>query len=106
MLKIVVNFVFLVITKNISPRQQSAVGLELWSMTNDIMFDNFIISDNETVVAEWTAQTWEVKSSVERAAAGGGVSADVVAECFDCREFKAKEFVYQTRYCNLVIQFW
>jgi len=84
----------------------SAVGLELWSMTNDIMFDNFIISDNETVVAEWTAQTWEVKSSVERAAAGGGVSADVVAECFDCREFKAKEFVYQTRYCNLVIQFW
>ncbi|XP_035825460.1 calnexin isoform X2 [Aplysia californica] len=49
-----------------------ALGLELWSMSNDIMFDNFIIADNETVIEEFTAVTWELKSNQERAAASTG----------------------------------
>ncbi|XP_059151798.1 calnexin-like isoform X2 [Physella acuta] len=51
-----------------------AIGLELWSMTDDILFDNFIIADNETVINELTALTWEVKSVQERAAASTGQS--------------------------------
>jgi len=51
----------------------AALGLELWSMTSDITFDNFIISDNETVVEEFTALTWEVKTAQESSASSGGL---------------------------------
>jgi len=50
----------------------SALGLELWSMTSDIAFDNFIISDNETVVDDFTTITWELKNRQEGAASSGG----------------------------------
>ncbi|KAH9489037.1 hypothetical protein Btru_039681 [Bulinus truncatus] len=49
-----------------------AVGLELWSMTDDIVFDNFLITDNESVVDHFTSITWEVKSIQERAAGSTG----------------------------------
>ncbi|BFZ14594.1 hypothetical protein BsWGS_17633 [Bradybaena similaris] len=49
-----------------------AVGLELWSMTEDIVFDNFVVADNLSVVEEITAMTWEVKSMQERAASSAG----------------------------------
>merc|ERR1712226_497432 len=32
-----------------------AVGLELWSMSDEIMFDNFIITDDKVVADEWAA---------------------------------------------------
>lgn len=53
---------------------QDAVGLELWSMTEDIVFDNFVVADNLSVVEEITAMTWEVKSMQERASSSAGVS--------------------------------
>ena len=53
---------------------QGAVGLELWSMTDNIVFDNFIISDNFTVVEDFAAITWEMKNLQERAAESTGVS--------------------------------
>ncbi|CAG5135406.1 unnamed protein product, partial [Candidula unifasciata] len=49
---------------NMTPIQ--AVGLELWSMTDNILFDNFIIADNATVVEKFTAITWDVKNIQER----------------------------------------
>ncbi|XP_067903727.1 calnexin isoform X3 [Heterodontus francisci] len=36
----------------------AAVGLELWSLTPDIMFDSFIISADERVVKQWVKDTW------------------------------------------------
>ncbi|XP_060688680.1 calnexin-like [Hemiscyllium ocellatum] len=36
----------------------AAVGLELWSLTPNIMFDNFIISSDERVVKQWAKDTW------------------------------------------------
>ncbi|XP_063700248.1 calnexin isoform X2 [Culicoides brevitarsis] len=39
----------------------SAVGFELWSMSGDILFDNLVISDDETVVRDWAAQTYDLK---------------------------------------------
>eukprot|EP00061_Rhincodon_typus_P016921 g45386.t1 len=36
----------------------AAIGLELWSLTPDIMFDNFIISSDERVVKQWAKDTW------------------------------------------------
>uniref|UniRef100_UPI00398EBB49 calnexin isoform X2 n=1 Tax=Pristiophorus japonicus TaxID=55135 RepID=UPI00398EBB49 len=35
-----------------------ALGLELWSVTADILFDSFIISSDEKVVKQWVKDTW------------------------------------------------
>lgn len=36
---------------------QAAIGFELWSMTDDIVFDNIIIANQQSVVDQWTADT-------------------------------------------------
>lgn len=38
-----------------------AVGLEIWTMTDQVLFDNFIITDDEALLEEWTSQTYEKK---------------------------------------------
>ncbi|XP_019586365.2 calmegin isoform X4 [Rhinolophus sinicus] len=38
-----------------------ALGLELWSMTSDIYFDNFIICSEKEVADRWAADGWGVK---------------------------------------------
>jgi len=48
---------------------KAAVGLELWSMSNGIVFDNFIITDNKRVADQWAADGWQLKQSEEGAAA-------------------------------------
>lgn len=40
---------------------QSAVGLELWSMSQDILFDNLLVTDDYVVAEEWTSMTYELK---------------------------------------------
>jgi hypothetical protein len=40
---------------------QSAVGIELWSMSNDILFDNIVITDDEAHAYEWAQQTYDLK---------------------------------------------
>ncbi|MCI4376126.1 hypothetical protein PGIGA_G00184570 [Pangasianodon gigas] len=44
-----------------------AVGLELWSMTSDIYFDNFIISADKEVADRWAADSWGLKKLVASA---------------------------------------
>lgn len=39
----------------------AAVGIELWSMSNDILFDNILIADNVEAADEWAAQTYDLK---------------------------------------------
>lgn len=39
----------------------SAVGIELWSMSSDILFDNFLITDEIDVAHDWTSQTYNLK---------------------------------------------
>ncbi|XP_060531383.1 calnexin-like isoform X1 [Cylas formicarius] len=39
----------------------SAVGFELWSMSNDILFDNLIITDRIEVAEHWAAATFDKK---------------------------------------------
>ncbi|XP_055592497.1 calnexin-like isoform X2 [Uranotaenia lowii] len=38
-----------------------AVGIELWSMSSDILFDNIIITDDEDIAREWATQTYDLK---------------------------------------------
>jgi hypothetical protein len=47
----------------------SSIGLELWSMTDNIYFDNFLITDDETVAANFAKESWEVKHNLELASA-------------------------------------
>ncbi|KPU72908.1 uncharacterized protein Dana_GF22893, isoform C [Drosophila ananassae] len=39
----------------------SAVGLELWSMSSDILFDNLIITDDVDVAREFAANSFDIK---------------------------------------------
>ncbi|XP_055635986.1 calnexin-like isoform X2 [Toxorhynchites rutilus septentrionalis] len=39
----------------------AAIGIELWSMSSDILFDNLIITDDEAVARDWAAQTFDLK---------------------------------------------
>uniref|UniRef100_A0A8C5DFP7 Calnexin n=1 Tax=Gouania willdenowi TaxID=441366 RepID=A0A8C5DFP7_GOUWI len=49
----------------------SAVGLELWSMTSDIFFDNFFISDDRNTAERWANDGWGLKKAAEGAAEPG-----------------------------------
>ncbi|XP_077156355.1 calmegin isoform X2 [Paroedura picta] len=45
----------------------SAIGLELWSMTSDIYFDNFIICSDKEIADRWAAEGWGLKKLVASA---------------------------------------
>ena len=47
----------------------SSIGLELWSMTDNIYFDNFLITDDETVATNFAKESWQVKHDLELASA-------------------------------------
>ncbi|XP_055016358.1 calnexin [Boleophthalmus pectinirostris] len=49
----------------------SAVGLELWSMSSDIFFDNFFITDDRNVAERWASEGWALKKTAESAAEPG-----------------------------------
>eukprot|EP00076_Gallus_gallus_P045080 XP_025010618.1 calnexin isoform X2 [Gallus gallus] len=51
----------------------SAVGLELWSMTSDIFFDNFIICTERAVADDWANDGWGLKKAADGAAEPGVV---------------------------------
>ncbi|XP_067900125.1 calnexin [Heterodontus francisci] len=51
----------------------TAIGLELWSMTSDIMFDNFIVSSDKAVVDQWASDGWGLKRAAEGTAESGVV---------------------------------
>ncbi|XP_039295271.1 calnexin isoform X1 [Nilaparvata lugens] len=38
-----------------------AVGLELWSMSNQILFDNILVTDDPAIADGWAAQTYDIK---------------------------------------------
>merc|ERR1712156_1400500 len=37
------------------------IGIELWSMSNDLYFDNLIITDNIEIADSWAADTFDLK---------------------------------------------
>ncbi|XP_036748497.2 calnexin [Manis pentadactyla] len=51
----------------------SAIGLELWSMTSDIFFDNFIVCGDRRVVDDWANDGWGLKKAADGAAEPGVV---------------------------------
>uniref|UniRef100_A0A8C8DIT3 Calmegin n=1 Tax=Oryzias sinensis TaxID=183150 RepID=A0A8C8DIT3_9TELE len=44
-----------------------ALGLELWSMTSDIYFDNFIVTSRKEVADRWASDSWGLKKLVASA---------------------------------------
>uniref|UniRef100_A0A3Q3KC52 Calmegin n=1 Tax=Monopterus albus TaxID=43700 RepID=A0A3Q3KC52_MONAL len=44
-----------------------ALGLELWSMTSNIYFDNFIITSHKEVADRWASDSWGLKKLVASA---------------------------------------
>lgn len=56
-----------------------AVGLELWSMTDNVLFDNFIITDDVSVADKFAQDSWKVKWSAEVEAADAKQKAEAAA---------------------------
>uniref|UniRef100_A0A4W4HHC3 Calnexin n=1 Tax=Electrophorus electricus TaxID=8005 RepID=A0A4W4HHC3_ELEEL len=52
----------------------SALGLELWSMSSDIFFDNFFITSDRNAADHWAEDGWGLKKAAEGAAEPGLVS--------------------------------
>lgn len=44
-----------------------AIGLELWCMTADVYFDNFVICSEKEIADRWAAGGWGVKKLVASA---------------------------------------
>ena len=45
----------------------SAVGIELWTMTSGIFFDNMIITRDPDVALDYATKTWKVTHDLEQA---------------------------------------
>lgn len=50
----------------------AAVGLELWSMSENIVFDNFLITHSKAVADEWISETFTLKHTQELTSGGSG----------------------------------
>ncbi|XP_030622890.1 calnexin isoform X2 [Chanos chanos] len=57
----------------------SAIGLELWSMSSDIFFDNFFITSDRNTAEKWANDGWGLKKAAEGAAEPGLVSNMITA---------------------------
>ncbi|WAQ99047.1 CALX-like protein, partial [Mya arenaria] len=51
-------------------QEGSPTPTELWSMTDEIVFDNFIITDDREEHTTWLQQTWEKKNNAELYSSG------------------------------------
>jgi calnexin len=51
----------------------NAVGLELWSMSSDIFFDNFFITNERHTADRWANDGWGLKKAAEGAAEVGAI---------------------------------
>lgn len=58
----------------------SAVGLELWSMSANIYFDNFLITDDLSVHSSWVADTYRIKHAQELRASGASSVVDALMD--------------------------
>ena len=48
----------------------SGVGLELWSMSDNIYFDNFLITDNMGLADAFARETFDLKQAADASANG------------------------------------
>jgi len=51
-----------------------AIGLELWTMSENVVFDNFILAEDLESVDKFTAETWDLKAPLEATASPSGES--------------------------------
>lgn len=55
------NFVFCSLKLTDGKFFQAAVGIELWTMSAEILFDNIIITSDEDAADDWAAKTYDIK---------------------------------------------
>lgn len=53
-------------------------------MTDEIVFDNFLVTDDKVVAEKWTEQTFQIKSAAEKASSGGVSSSHTLREGQTC----------------------
>jgi len=64
----------------------AALGLEVWTMSAEIVFDNFYIGTSKKDADSFAAQTWDIKLNAEKAADPASKSVvDAVGEAFTAK---------------------
>jgi len=74
----------------------AGIGIELWTMTEDILFDNIFVGHDAAAAKEFAKETFHVKKPIENEAAGA-VDEDVEEEpstLVDKARLKVYEFVH------------
>ncbi|GMT20085.1 hypothetical protein PFISCL1PPCAC_11382, partial [Pristionchus fissidentatus] len=67
----------------------SALGIELWTMSKNIMFSNFLVADSEAVAAEAARLTYDVRKTEDaRLKASKGEGAGIFSGLVDAAEDK------------------
>jgi calnexin len=60
-----------------------AIGLELWSMSDNILFDNFLVTDDKATADQFAADSWVIKNTEE---ASGSLAGGVVQSVMDATQ--------------------
>jgi len=55
-----------------------AIGLELWTMSENVVFDNFILAQDIASVDKFTVETWDVKAPLEASSSSSPSSESVI----------------------------
>jgi calnexin len=72
-----------------------AIGLELWSMSDGIMFDNFLITNSKDVADQFAADSWEIKHAQEMMSSSSGRSVvDAVMDATKDRPWLWAVFIF------------
>jgi len=73
----------------------AGIGFEIWSMQSDILFDNILLTDNESEAASFAKATYHVKKAVEDEAEKASKPADKKdAFASDIHKFKEAPLAY------------
>ncbi|KAH9267239.1 hypothetical protein BASA84_000781 [Batrachochytrium salamandrivorans] len=80
-----------------------AIGIELWTMTNGIQFDNIFVGHNANDAKKFADETWALKAKIENVAEkdtekeadkpSGLGALDKVQQLFDTLKLQSLEFV-------------
>ncbi|THU45827.1 hypothetical protein C4D60_Mb02t22090 [Musa balbisiana] len=89
----------------------TAIGIEIWTMQDGILFDNILIVSNEKVAESYRAETWKPKYEIEKekkkaedaaASASSDVLSDFQKKVFDVL-YKIADIPFLEAYKNQII---
>ncbi|ORX38009.1 ER-associated protein catabolism-related protein [Kockovaella imperatae] len=82
----------------------AGIGIELWTMTEDILFDNIYVGHSEEDAKEFAKTTYHVKKPIEQAAEGSVDEDEEPSGLVDKIRLRVYEFLREYRYSSSVVE--